>query len=217
VKFHLEAKPPGKFLFPLRTGGILVLWLALASGGTVLMARYSRTPGVARAAPEMPRESLRVCGGNGMPMLLMFVHPQCSCSESSIGELAKLAAHRRGQFQARVLFVRPPGMEKALVEGKLWEQAGSIPGVEVSCDEGGVEAERFHAETSGYTILYSRDGFPVFEGGITAARGHAGDNAGSDAVEALLAGGLHGKVKTPVFGCALRESESVTGGATWKP
>ncbi|HWB01940.1 MAG TPA: hypothetical protein VG796_02880 [Verrucomicrobiales bacterium] len=152
-----------------------------------------------------------------MPTLLMFVHPQCPCSESSIGELAKLVARCRGQFNAHVFFVRPAGMEESLVKGKLWEQARRIPGVVVSCDEGGLESERFRAETSGYTVLYNGDGSLLFEGGITAARGHSGDNAGCEAVEALLKGGGHERVKTPVFGCALHEMECVKGGNECKP
>lgn len=210
--------PSGKLRLPsLRTGGVVLLWLVLVSWGTVFMAQYSQTPGVARAAPEALGESSAVRAAEGTPTLLMFVHPQCPCSESSIEELAKLMARSRGQCNAHVFFVRPAGMEEPLVEGKLWRQAHRIPGVAVSCDEGGLEAARFRADTSGYTILYGGDGSLLFEGGITAARGHAGDNAGSEAVEALLAGGLHDRVRTPVFGCALHEAECVKGGNECKP
>jgi hypothetical protein len=43
----------------------------------------------------------------------------------------------------------------------------------------------------------------MFSGGITDARGHAGDNDGRDAVEAYLTGGVPGCTQTPVFGCPI--------------
>ena len=70
-------------------------------------------------------------------------------------------------------------------------------------DEGGVEASRFGAATSGQAILYDGDGRLVFSGGITAARGHFGDNAGSQALARLLIDGMPSRPHTPVFGCAL--------------
>ena len=45
-------------------------------------------------------------------------------------------------------------------------------------DDDGAEARRFGAETSGQTLLYDARGALAFSGGITGARGHAGDNAG---------------------------------------
>jgi hypothetical protein len=47
----------------------------------------------------------------------------------------------------------------------------------------------------------------LFAGGITAARGHAGDNAGRSAIETLLAGGRPGYDRTPVFGCPIVVNE----------
>jgi hypothetical protein len=43
----------------------------------------------------------------------------------------------------------------------------------------------------------------MFQGGITGARGHEGDNAGQAAVIELVAGGRPSVRQTRVFGCAL--------------
>ena len=43
----------------------------------------------------------------------------------------------------------------------------------------------------------------LFSGGITFARGHAGDNAGRTAIEACAAGQSPGYRQTPVFGCPI--------------
>ena len=53
-------------------------------------------------------------------------------------------------------------------------------------DDDGAEARRFGAETSGQTLLYDEHGALLFSGGITGARGHAGDNAGRASLVALL-------------------------------
>ena len=85
----------------------------------------------------------------------------------------------------------------------LWRRAAAIKGVTVVQDSEGVEAERFHAATSGYTLLYGSDGRLLFSGGITGARGHAGDNAGRSAIAALLTAEGAPTGTTPVFGCSL--------------
>ena len=59
--------------------------------------------------------------------------------------------------------------------------AAEIPGVEVVSDEDDAQSAAFGAAVSGQTLLYDREGRLIFSGGITAARGHAGDNAGRSA------------------------------------
>jgi hypothetical protein len=85
----------------------------------------------------------------------------------------------------------------------LWRQAAAIPGVTVHSDDGGVETRRFHAETSGYTVLYDPRGNLLFQGGITSSRGHEGDNAGRTALESLVQGKVFSQVRTSVYGCSL--------------
>jgi hypothetical protein len=70
-------------------------------------------------------------------------------------------------------------------------------------DIGGRVARRFGAATSGQGLLYDRAGRLRFQGGLTSARGHAGDNAGSAAIVALAQGRVPDTVETPVYGCPL--------------
>jgi hypothetical protein len=70
-------------------------------------------------------------------------------------------------------------------------------------DLNGALARRFGAETSGYVLLYDAGGRLLFRGGITAGRGHAGDNAGMSAVVALVRGESISQAQTPVYGCSL--------------
>src|SRR5262249_42161074 len=136
-----------------------------------------------------------------IPTLVMFAHPRCPCTRASIGELNSLMAHCQGKLSAHVVFYRPIGGQP-WSESDLWRSALAIPGVTVQWDDGGVEARRFHAETSGFTVLYDSQGRLMFAGGITGARGHAGDNAGRSAVVELVLGRVPEHTRTPVFGCS---------------
>lgn len=82
--------------------------------------------------------------------------------------------------------------------------------------EGGSEAARFHAQTSGYIPLYDRDGRLMFQGGITMSRGHSGDNPGRSALEGLSSEHISNRGKTPVFGCSLFAAQSQKGWAGCK-
>jgi hypothetical protein len=133
----------------------------------------------------------------------MLVHPQCPCSRATIGELADLMAKSEGRISAYVLFVRPPGFADSWVHTDLWESARQIPGVNVISDNGR-EAHRFGAATSGQTLVFDRRGQLRFSGGITLARGHWGDNAGVNAVVALLGTpSRSGTDRAAVYGCPL--------------
>ena len=70
---------------------------------------------------------------------------------------------------------------------------------------GGVEARRFHGETSGHVVLYDPQGQRLFDGGITASRGHAGDSPGLGALLALLHKQTSRQWHTAIFGCRIRD------------
>ena len=107
-------------------------------------------------------------------------------------------------LSARVLFYQPKSESVEWVRTDLWRSAAAIPGVEVLVDPENAIAARFGAFTSGQTLLFDRDGRLMFRGGITASRGHSGDNPGRDVVLALLQGPKAPLQATPDFGCSLR-------------
>jgi hypothetical protein len=83
--------------------------------------------------------------------------------------------------------------------------------VTVVRDDSGREAGRFGAATLGQTLLYDADGSLLFSGGITAARGHAGDNAGRSELVSLLNRGLSAPVVTMNRGQSARDATHVFG------
>ena len=96
----------------------------------------------------------------------------------------------------------PPGLDSSWAKTDLWHSASSIPGVRVFMDHDGAEARRFGVATSGQALLYDAQGRLQFAGGITPGRGHAGDNAGSEAIVSRVKLHSAGRSDTPVFGCA---------------
>jgi hypothetical protein len=112
-------------------------------------------------------------------------------------------AQAKGRVTAYVLFVKPADSSAAWEKTDLWQSAASIPDVKVIVDDDGVESHRFNSLTSGQTALYDIDGNLLFSGGITASRGHSGDNAGRSAIVSLLNDGKAERTVTSVFGCPL--------------
>ncbi|HWB59276.1 MAG TPA: hypothetical protein VG733_07280 [Chthoniobacteraceae bacterium] len=117
-------------------------------------------------------------------------------------------AQCKGRVRAHVVFYKPHGFPDAWARTDSWASAAAIPGVEVSCDEEGAEAQRFGAQTSGFVVLYDGLGRLRYNGGITSERGHSGDNAGRDAIVAILNDGDPGVAAMPVFGCSISGTDS---------
>jgi hypothetical protein len=182
------------------------MWLVAIICGFGFVWEYANAAGAAGSPPsEWPAES-RVARSGGLPTLVLFVHPHCPCSRATLGELEVLMTHSQGLVNAEVVFVKPNGFAENWEKTDLWTSAARIPGVNVSVDQNGLEARRFHSLTSGQAALYSGDGSLLFSGGITASRGHLGDNDGIRTIESLLTSGTAQRKETPVFGCALFES-----------
>ena len=187
---------------------ISVLWLIVVGFGTGMLWKYSNTPNPDPTPPAHWPTATTIPRTDSRATLVMFVHPRCSCTSASMGELAILMARCQGLVNARVVFFRPRGSREDWTHSDLWRAAAIIPGVTVQADEDGREARLFHAATSGHTALYDAQGQLVFDGGITASRGHSGDNDGRDAITALLHGKTPARAQTTVYGCLILKPES---------
>jgi hypothetical protein len=191
------------------------IWLVAAGVGMKVVLDYQVAPGVAARPPEVWPVASEIPRTDGKFSLLLIAHPQCPCTRATLEELAGIIARTDGRLQASVLFVVPPGRDASWAETDLWRTASSLPGVHVALDRDGIESRRFGIATSGQVLLYDPGGRLLFAGGITPGRGHVGDNAGREAVEAALALDRPATnriaVDTPVFGCALAAAQDQTG------
>ena len=179
-------------------------WAATAVLGGHALLKYESSPGkVGQLPSSWPANSI-VQLANDRPTLVMIAHPQCPCTRASMGELAQVMARAQGNVRAYVLFFTPRDSEANWQNAGLRRSAAQIPGVTVLSDIDGIEAQRFGAETSGHTFLFDPSGRLLFNGGITASRGHAGDNAGESSLLSLIDNHASQLTQTFVFGCSLK-------------
>ncbi len=195
--------------YPLRAFSLIIglLWLCAASLGLGKIWQYEVRPGKTLPPARRWPAASEVAPLPGCYTLVMLAHPKCPCTGASLTELARLMARCRSSLSAYVLFYKPLDAPADWEKTARYSQAAAIPGVRVLTDENGREAKRFHAATSGQTFLYDPEGRLLFSGGITFARGHAGDNAGSDAISEAINQGRAKRAATPVFGCSLLGAE----------
>lgn len=191
------------------TRAVIALGVLAWLGGVVLgfqkIESYSSTPGMADEAPARWPGSALVSPQVGRSTLVMFIHPQCSCTRASLEELKTILDSTNGAVSAWVVVLKPVGMGDEWTHSGTWEKARDMRGVTVAMDEKGAEADRFGALTSGHTVLYSPAGELEFSGGITVARGHVGANSGERRVVSLITTGKADASGHEVFGCGLHD------------
>jgi hypothetical protein len=187
---------------------LAAIWLAAAAAGLWVVWRYDNTPGQAAHPPADWPALATLERATDRPTLVMLAHPHCTCTRASLGELAEALARARTRPRTYVLFMTPKYFRDGWEQTDLWRTATAIPDVTVVRDDDGRLAQHFGAATSGQTLLYDAHGMLLFEGGITGARAHPGDNVGRQSLVALLNREPAGRSGTSVFGCSLFDPSS---------
>ena len=184
----------------------VTIWAILLGIGFVWMSDYSSRPGLsAKFNAKIPTEYFQKSTEN-LPQLFLFLHPKCSCSLATLGELEHLVADNQNRVEITVFFYKPMEESDDWVKTNLWYRtrriSSSVKMVILTEDE----IEKFGVITSGQTLLYDGDGNLIFSGGITVARGHEGKSIGRETIENYLQTGNISVHETPVFGCLLTSS-----------
>jgi len=193
-------------IFSARMGFALAWLLAIGAGFAALVryeSRYVESSGVPKRFPADSRVRLHT----SLPTLIMFAHPKCPCTRASVEELNRLLVQCSGRVSAQVWFFAPGQYPQEWAHSQLWHSVQAIPGVTAHEDADGAEAKRFGAASSGTVLLYDKNGQLLFCGGITAARGHVGNNAGKTAVISLANARRADIRSCPVYGCSLGDPE----------
>jgi hypothetical protein len=193
----------GGFTRALWLWAAVAVWLTAAVAGLWVLWSYENTPGDAATSGQRWPVETPIARALDRPTLILLAHPQCTCTRASLAELAEVLGRARMTPKTYVLFLKPSQFFDGWEKTDLWRTAAALPNVTVLRDDDGVEAARFGAVTSGQTLLYDAAGELVFSGGVTGARGHAGDNAGRAALIALLDRKTPARRATSVFGCSL--------------
>ena len=190
------------------------LWLGGVLYGFHRALTYSASPGPPAEAEQHWPASAPFSPHPQRHTLVLAAHPHCPCTRATLGELDRLLARCRGGLEVFVLFYSDPALGDGWERTDLWTHAAMMPGVHVRADPLGRTAALFGARVSGQVLLYSPGGELRFAGGITAARGHEGDNPGAAAVASIVAGEIPATSSTPVYGCPLSEHEEHEEGDT---
>ena len=193
--------------------------LTTTLAGLIALVAFDNTPG-APGSPSItwPRFT-HLHRKSNRPELLVFAHPYCTCTTATISELATLFASTDSRANPAIKFVvYRPETRAGWSWKSLNDRASVLPKTEFYWDDGGREARRFGATTSGMVLLYDARGALRFAGGITGSRGHEGDNYGLDALRTALAPIAPGTpphtntiARSRVFGCAIGSAEPGTG------
>lgn len=181
----------------------IAVWLATVAVGAAIVGGYETEPGTPAAPPaEWPAASA-LRRRDGLPTVVVFVHPRCPCTRATLSELNVVMNRMQRRAVAHVVVMRPTDRPGRWTRAGNWTRAKEIPGVTVVADADGAEARRFGVATSGQALVYDRDGRLRFSGGITAMRGHEGDNAGRRLLLAALSDERGGETTSRVYGCAM--------------
>jgi len=185
--------------------GAALLWIAAALGGSLYMFVYESRPAPRSALAQVWPEQIGLARNPGGFSLVMAVHPKCSCTRASVAELNKLMLGFAGRVHAVALVIKPFELPDLWSESDVTARLREIPNVEMVRDLGGAKAGAFGAQSSGQILLYDPAGQLVFDGGITAFRGHEGPSVGGETLKQLVAGTGVAGTHTKVFGCSLKE------------
>ena len=185
-----------------------VAWAVIIGLGLVKLYDYEVTPGKADdIATHWPDKS-KINRDEKKYQLVMVVHPHCPCTRATLAELELIMTQAEDKLTAHILFSKPKEVSPKWVETDLFRNAQKIPNVHVYIDEDDQEARLFGGHTSGQIFLYDAKGTLLFSGGITATRGHIGDNIGQSTIVAIVHDQKVQLRRTPFFGCLLEDHDS---------
>lgn len=181
---------------------ILVVWIGLIALGAKILLNYDFKSGPQSSSiKHFPKKS-KLKLDPKLETILIFVHPNCPCSSASLEELNRLITNSQGKLKTIIIFIKPDGSDDKWLDTALWNKAKSMK-VETYIDQGNREAKIFQTKTSGEVFLFNPKGDLLFHGGITASRGHEGDNQGEESIDHYLKDERLTVTKSPVFGCQL--------------
>jgi len=189
-----------------------LIWLLALAGGWCVMERYERTPGAQTRAPEwltgrMLPPGVLEAAPKGLPVLLVALHPQCTCSLATIHELRRILQQSRVPATIVLLMYTPGRLPEGWKQGARLNRAFEPLHPRVIEDTNGRWAAGLGARTSGEVMFYSSDGRLLFQGGITSERGQEGASAGGDMLERTMQSQERTARTPPIFGCALFAAE----------
>ena len=188
----------------LKVISITVIWLTLFATAYYVLLQYDFKSSDSKLS-KIPRATQLPISKQG-PTLIAFLHAKCPCSRASINEIDRLLTSHGKDLKTIFVFSKEKDLELAWIqESELYKKAQKMS-VEIIIDPNNSEAKVFKAQTSGKVFLVSPKQEILFQGGVTASRGHEGNNSGITAIQKILAGKNSQIDFQPSFGCLIYSS-----------
>ncbi|MFN8827275.1 MAG: hypothetical protein ACK501_20085 [Planctomycetota bacterium] len=188
---------------------VLAAWATLVAAGQAVLLEHSTAAGDPGHPPAvLPRELAEALRWDPMqPLLLLAAHPQCPCLPATLAELQR-TLDGAAPPTLRVLVHTPSSPPPAWDSGADAELRRRLPAGVAIDDRDGALATKLGLRTSGHVLLFAADGRLRFTGGVTAGRGHEGDNRAGRTLAAMLGDAGKPQASTAVFGCPLQADSS---------
>jgi hypothetical protein len=182
---------------------LIVGWAGLLAAGFGILMRYESAAAPAGSTGEI---NATFNGRKGLS-IVVGLHPHCPCSKATVAELNKILGRAPNRAEFVVYAFKPKDEPDNWIESSTIETLKKLGG-RIEVDEDGAKARELGLKTSGQVQLFSASGELLYNGGITAGRGHQGDNAGAKTMVDLLQKGGSDRKSAPVFGCPIFETSS---------
>ena len=188
---------------------VLAAWATLVAAGQALLLEHSTAAGDPGHPPAVLSRELAQAlrWDQTQPLLLLAAHPQCPCLPATLAELQRALAGAAPPA-LRVLVHTPSSPPPAWDSGGDAELRRRLPAGAAIDDRDGALATALGLRTSGHVLLFAADGRLRFTGGVTAGRGHEGDNRAGRTLAAMLGDAGKPQASTAVFGCPLQADSS---------
>lgn len=187
---------------------IFCVWVILCTIGLGAVSLHSFDGVVPHAADNghWPQDSRLM--QESSERLVIFIHPQCPCTRATLSELEAVLARQTIATTLVISAIDPEWLTSKMMQHINRMRTHYPALIDVFLDNDGSESEFFGATASGHCMYFNRQGQKVFSGGITASRGHVGDNDARHRLMELIQ--LNSEVPSleapslfPVFGCRL--------------
>lgn len=200
------------FWFRVLQSGVHFLVFICCTGiaiGFALLYAHDSKPGLQFASPSLWPSDVEIERPMDVSSLLIFVHPQCPCTFASLAELERVVGQSGSSLETIVILNAPAEKLEEWMQTSVANRAKGISRARIVVDGDGKLSAKFRVTVSGQCLLYSPNGQLLFQGGLTASRGHEGESAGQSVLMHLIAHPERDALSNqqvreiPVYGCEL--------------
>ena len=182
---------------------LTLVWSLAVVCGMSSVISYSNTPGEKNSPPNLLPQEAPISINDNNYQLFMFIHPKCPCTRSSIRELERIITSCPEDITITFYCFAPSDKNENWINTDIVKSAQAIPRSTIISDVDGRLAKSFDAKTSGHVLLYHPNGSLLFSGGITAGRGHEGDNIGRTFITDVVKNKSSKRTQCFTYGCSI--------------